>query len=249
VFYGPIVLAGELGTNGMPHPYARDQTEFLHWPTPPAPVFVNDGDSLLKHIVPAGQPLVFRTKGLGQPEDVALIPLYRIHDQRYSVYWQVFTATGWQVRQAEYEADARRQKELDARTMDVFQPGEMQPERDHNVQGEKSDPVQAMGRKLRHAYDGGWFSFEMKVDPAATNALLCTWWGGETGKRTFDILADGTTIATQTLHQDKPGEFWDAAYPLATELTKGREKVTIRLQAQPGNFAGGLFGCRVVRAE
>ena len=249
VLYGPIVLAGELGTNGMPHPYAKDQTEFLHWPTPPAPVFVSDRDSLLKHIAPTSQPLVFRTKDLGQPEDVTLVPLYQIHDQRYSVYWQVFTQSGWKARQAEYEASVRRQKELDARTVDVFQPGEMQPERDHNVQGEKSDPGQAFGRKLRHAYDGGWFSFEMKVDPVTNNVLLCTWWGGETGRRMFDILVDGTKIATQKLLENKPGEFWDATYPIATELTKGKEKVTIRLQAHPGNYAGGLFGCRVVRAE
>ena len=125
----------------------------------------------------------------------------------------------------------------------------MQPERDHNVQGEKSEPGQALGRKLRHAYDGGWFSFEMKVDLATNNVLLCTWWGGETGERMFDILVDGTKIAAQKLLNNKPGEFWEAAYPIATELTKGKEKVTIRLQAQPGNYAGGLFGCRVVRAE
>ncbi len=89
----------------------------------------------------------------------------------------------------------------------------------------------------------------MKVDPATNNVLLCTWWGGETGKRTFDILVDGTKIATQKLHQDKPGEFWDAAYPIAAELTKDKSKVTVRLQAQPDNYAGGLFGCRIVRAE
>ncbi len=149
VLYGPIVLAGELGTNGMPHPYAKDQTEFLSWPTSPAPVFLHDRVPMLEQIAPAGQPLVFRTKGLGHPEDVTLVPLYQIHDQRYSVYWRVFTASGWLAQQAEYEAEARRQKELDARTVDVFQPGEMQPERDHNVQGEKSDALQAMGRKLR----------------------------------------------------------------------------------------------------
>jgi uncharacterized protein len=50
------------------------------------------------------------------------------------------TSACWTARQAEYAAEARRQKEVDAHTVDVFQPGEMQPERDHNMQGEKSIP-------------------------------------------------------------------------------------------------------------
>jgi uncharacterized protein len=106
-----------------------------------------------------------------------------------------------------------------------------------------------MGRKLRHAYDGGWFSFEMKVDPAADNVLLCTWWGSETANAHLTFWWTVKKIATQKLLNNQPGEFWDAAYPLAPEFTKGKAKVTVRLQAQPGNYAGGLFGCRVVRAE
>jgi len=117
------------------------------------------------------------------------------------------------------------------------------------VQGEKSDPVEALGRKLRHAYDGGWFSYEMKVDPQQPNELMCTWWGNEQGQRTFDILVDDQRIATQTLRDDKPGEFWDGVYAIPVELTRGREKVTVKLQAHPGNYAGGLFGSRLLRSD
>ena len=31
----------------------------------------------------------FRTRGIGQPSDVSLIPFYRLHHQRYSVYWRL----------------------------------------------------------------------------------------------------------------------------------------------------------------
>jgi hypothetical protein len=34
---------------------------------------------------------------------------------------------------------------------------------------------------------------------------------------------------------------------LPESLTQGRGKVTVKFQAQPGNFAGGVFGVRVVR--
>jgi hypothetical protein len=59
---------------------------------------------------------------------------------------------------------------------------------------------------------------------------------------------DGTKIASQKLQNDHPGKFWDATYPIPVELTKGKNKVTVKLQAQPGNLAGGLFFSRVLRA-
>jgi hypothetical protein len=76
---------------------------------------------------------------------------------------------------------------------------------------------------------------------------VITYWGSETGRRTFDVLVEGEKIATTSLHQDKPEEFWDKAYPLPKSLTQGRGKVTVKFQAHPGNFAGGVFGVRVVR--
>jgi DUF1680 family protein len=92
VLYGPIVLAGELGTNGMPRPYARDQADLAKVPDPKVPVFVGEGNSWLKKIKPTGEPLVFRTRHLGEPGNVKLEPLYKINDQRYNVYWSVVSA-------------------------------------------------------------------------------------------------------------------------------------------------------------
>ncbi len=123
----------------------------------------------------------------------------------------------------------------------------MQPERDHQLKGERTGAGEHLGRKWRHAVDGGWFSFEMKVDPDSTNELLCTYWGSETGSRTFDVLVDETRIAEQTLLNNKPGKFFDVTYAVPTNLTAGKERVTVKFQAQPGNFAGGLFGCRVLK--
>ena len=86
---GPIVLAGEMGTNDLPNPYVKNQTEYTHRSAPAAPVFAASQDSLLKHVHATGQPLTFRTKNIGQPADVTLIPLYRLNKERYSVYWNL----------------------------------------------------------------------------------------------------------------------------------------------------------------
>ncbi len=248
--YGPIVLAGGLGTNGLPNPFARKQTEYSTVPDPAAPVFVCDAGRLLDHVRPvARQPLTFRTHDLGRPQDVTLIPFYQMHRQRYSVYWKLLSATEWQAQAAELAAGEALRVATEARMVDAVRPGEQQSEVDHHQQGEKSDPVEALGRKLRHAYDGGWFAYELKVDAAASNELVCTWWGDEGGARNFDILVDGVKIASQKLLRNQPGKFWDATYPIPAELTKGKSKITVKWQAQPGNFAGGLFGCRILRSQ
>ena len=239
VFYGPTLLAADLGPVNDP---AADQVGYV-------PVLLTENRPVsgwVKPISLADQ--TFETIDVGRPRNVKLVPFHTLHDRRYSVYLDQFTAAEWKQRENEIRAVEQQQRELEARTVDSFQPGEMQPERDHNVQGEKSNALEALGRKLRHAYDGGWFAYEMKVDSTATNELVCTWWGGDGGPRSFDILVDGTKIASQKLQNDHPGKFWDAVYPIPVELTKGKNKVTVKLQAQPGNLAGGLFFSRVLRA-
>jgi uncharacterized protein len=105
VLCGPIVLAGELGPNAMPSPYARNQTDLVKVPDPAVPVLIGDTNSLLKHIKSTSTPLVFQTRKLGRPEDVTLIPFYQMHHERYSVYWNVVSPADWK-KQAVASADS-----------------------------------------------------------------------------------------------------------------------------------------------
>ncbi|MCZ7634621.1 MAG: glycoside hydrolase family 127 protein [Verrucomicrobia bacterium] len=94
VLYGPLVLAGELGREGLEtvSPYARQQLEHLRVPTPRVPVWVGDLEKLVEHVERVeGRGLAFRTRGLGRPADVTLIPFHALHHQRYTVYWELFT--------------------------------------------------------------------------------------------------------------------------------------------------------------
>jgi hypothetical protein len=170
-----------------------------------------------------------------------------MHNKRYAVYWDQFTAQQWLVREVGYREELERARRLEAITVDFAQPGEMQPERDHNMHGEHTEAGEHSSRKWRHARDGGWVSFDLKVLPDKPVSLVCTYWGGETGARRFDILADGVKIATQSLQNDKPGQFFEVTYPIPQDLTRGKTRITIRFQAQPGNTAGGFYGLRVIR--
>lgn len=238
VFYGPILLAAALGPVEDP---AAANADYV-------PVLVTDNQPVDKWVQPVQLAArEFTTHGVGRPHDVALNPFFSLHDQRYTVYLDVFTQSEWAAREAELRAQQERERALNARTVDTLRIGEMQPERDHQLTGERTGAGEHLGRKWRHATEGGWFAFEMAVAPDEENSLLCTYWGSEVGPRTFDILVDGQKIAEQTLANDAPGQFFDVTYAIPQDLTRGKSKVTIRLQGHPQNFAGGLFGCRVLK--
>lgn len=234
-FYGPILLAGVLDT--------EDEG--------PTPVLVTDNRPVDEWLVRSDSvgALEFATQGVGRPKDFPLEPFFSIVDDNYIVYWDIFSESQWEAKQAEYEAELERQRQLAARTVDLFAIGEMQPERDHNVQGEKTGPGEFGGRKLRHAWDGGWFSFDIDLPEGGPADLIVTYWGSETGRRTFDVLVNDQKLATQALHRDDPDKFWDRVYQLPESETAGKQKATIKFQAHPGNYAGGVFGVRVVRRE
>jgi hypothetical protein len=248
ILYGPIVLAGELGTNAMPNPITANQTDFSKLPAPDAPVFVGDKAKLLKQIEPvAGRLLTFRTHDLGQPRDVTLIPFYQLHRQRYSVYWKLLSTTEWKAQTAELAAAEASRVAEEAHMVDSVSPGEQQSEADHKLQGGDTQSGDFDGRKWRHASD--WFSYEVKVLPDQPVQLVCTFWGGDAGGREFDVVVDGNIVATEKLNNNRPGEFYDAAYALPAELVRGKDKVTVKFSAHPGNIAGGLYGCRVLRTQ
>ncbi|MCS7338927.1 MAG: glycoside hydrolase family 127 protein, partial [Verrucomicrobiae bacterium] len=240
VLYGPTVLAADLGAIGDMN---AGKPGFV-------PVMLTEGKPVtawVKQI--SSRPLRFRTVGVGRPRDVELVPLWQLHDRRYTVYLDIFTQDEWAAREAEIRAEERRQLELAARTTDILHIGEMQPERDHNLQGENTSVGEFEGHKWRHATDGGWFSFEMKVPADAPAELICTYWGSDTGNRVFDILVDGEKIATQRLRGNRQGRFFDVSYPIPEHLTRGKEKVTVRFQAHTNAIAGGVFGVRMVKAQ
>ena len=85
--------------------------------------------------------------------------------------------------------------------------------------------------------------------PGQPQELVATFWGGDAGAREFDVLVDGKIIATQKLNSNKPGEFFDATFPLLPELTHGKQSITVKFAAHPGNLAGGLYGLRVLKAK
>jgi uncharacterized protein len=231
-----VVLAGQLGTT-MPDPMVG------------TPVLLTDNKNINDWIQPENQPLTFTIKGVGKPFDPFLKPFYQTVDQYYSVYWDYFTSDAWTKLEVEYEAEKRRQLEIAERTIDIMRLGEMQPERDHNLKAsENSYTDQAMGRSGREARSGGFFSFDIKVDPSVQNGLLCTYLGDDKN-RLFDILIDGEKLVTQELPGAATGKFFDISYPIPPAMIQGKQKVAVLVSANHGKTAGRIFAVRILRSK
>lgn len=250
IMYGPIVLGGALGTKDMPvgGPFADSDTAFIEEPTPDVPVFVLPSTSLEDWIKPvAGDPLTFHTVGAGQPYDVVLKPFYKIHRERYSIYWDIFDAAGWAAEQQAYEAAREAQRAIDVATVEAVRLGIMLVEEEHHFQSSESTAGVAFGRKFREAGRNGWFEFDIAVDEKGANQLMCSYWSGDAAGQNFNVLVNGQVIATPELEKSAPSRFITERYPIPVNLTQGKSSVRLRFEAAERGRVRRVFDCRTLR--
>ena len=230
LLHGPLVLAADLGPAAQPF-------------TGPAPALV--ATDVTQGFTPIDAPFPhYRTSGMAKPADLSFAPFFQQRDRRTAVYFKRFTGDEWVVEQKAFAVEQARLRDIEQRSIDVMHLGEMQPERDHQLDAKLSFTTTYRGRHGRDARTDGHFQFRMKVRPGPLT-LQATYWGEERN-RLFDILVDGTKIATQKLDADHPGEFFDVLYAIPEALTRGKQAVTIRVQPAPGmTRAGPMFGARI----
>jgi len=96
------------------------------------------------------------------------------------------------------------------------------------------------GLNYRDASQGGYFSYELKVDENAKNYLVVKYFSGDVG-RTFTIYVDDAVLADVTLENVDPDNFYELYYEIPAEAVKGKEVVTIKFAADKTGFAGGIF--------
>lgn len=239
VFHGPVLLAGDLGKYENESPREREDIR----------VFLSEVRSPEEWLnAVEGEENVFKSVGVGNPKDIVMKPFYTVHDRRYSVYFDVFNQETWRVHQEAYQQELDRKKKLEEMTYDAFQPGEMQPERDHNFTGEKLNIMEDFRhRKARGSERGGWLSFDMKVIKSQPMALVIEYWGGFTGSKTFDIIVDEHIVATENISGKKDGAFVDIQYDLPEALTANNSKITIKFEPHEGHRAGPFFYARTIK--
>lgn len=242
IMYGPLVLAGDLGP--LEDPKAK---EFLY-----TPVFIPQTEKLDAWIQPVeGKTNTFRTLNAGHPRDVELSPLYKMHDRTYSVYWDIFTKEAWQEAEQEYTAAREKLAILEQCTIDFAQPGEMQPERDHNFQGDASTRTGYVNnRPYRNAGIDGWFSFDLNTDPSAPMLLVITYTATlEMPNCGFDILINGHPLEHFSEGFDEADKFYNVNAAIPAAYLEGKDQATVTFKAKPGQRIRRLFGLRMVNKD
>ncbi len=254
IMWGPLVMAGDIGAERQGRGGRGGSVD-----RPTVPAFVaadQDVSAWLKPV--AGQPGTFRTAGVGRDNlgagrriDAELVPFYRLHNRMYAIYWDIFTPDEWEEKKAQYAAEQERQRRLEAATVAFAQPGQMQPERDYNFQigDENARPLRSAGRP--GCSTRSWFSFDLPVDAGHPMTLVVTYYSAEPrrGPARFEIQADGRRISQPQIENSEPARFFDVEYPIPADLVQGREKVTVRFQADAGRSVAGVYGLRMIRAD
>jgi uncharacterized protein len=202
--------------------YADDSRmgHVAHGPLVPrdrVPVLLASASDVLHHIKPdpAAGPMHFRLKDIVEPpvsDGLPLMPFFRLHDQRYQMYWQLTTKEELDAKRERLAAEERAKAVREANTLDRVAVGEQQPEVEHD--------------------------------------LAVTYWGGDAG-RALDILANGELLATETLDDSRPGQFFEKRYAIPAEVLSSatNDRITIKFSAKPGSRPAGVYDVRLMKPD
>jgi len=242
ILYGPLVLAGELGTKNLTKEDRYGHYGPVKEPLPSSYFVVKD-KNLNTWIKPIEEkPLTFKTINAGRPDDVSLIPFYKLFGQRYAVYWDVYAESEWK----KYE---KYGENLLAGIIDAVKIGDEVSDEEHHFLGYGVTNGEEMGSTWVSTRD--WFRYNMKVLPAHPVILHCTFLEGDPG-REYDISIDYIKIDTEPVKTEVEEGFSILTYALPADLTVGKKRVNVIFRARRGERRGPakkLFGCAVLKPE
>ncbi len=232
--HGPIVLAGDLGEISD----AQLTKDLLF-----TPVLVTDDDPI-KRIV-STKDAEYRLDGIGNPRDVNLKPFYLLHDRSATVYWDVFTKDKWQEAEKAYKEALQKEQEFQESTIDFVQPGEMQPERDHQFEGEHVGVGTVSNRKYRDTWPNGHFTFILKVFPEQKNNLIAAYTKNEwESMKEFEVLADERKLTDGRVEWEEMNQFVYVKYEIPNVTT---DSIRITFRAHPDKRVPKVFELRTIK--
>ncbi|WP_428820186.1 beta-L-arabinofuranosidase domain-containing protein [Microbulbifer sp. MCCC 1A16149] len=180
--------------------------------------------------------------------ELVLIPFFRVHESRYSIYWPYSTPQGLAAKQQQREAEDRARLALVRQTIDKVAPGEQQPEADHFFAGAGTEAGVHRGRHWRHASD--WFSYQLKDPEQEAQTLRITYFGLDNG-RSFRILANEVELAQVMLDGSRGDQFFSVDYPIPASVQQKAADgvIELRFEAAENSVAGGIYGVRLLRDD
>ena len=256
LMHGPILLGMKTGTEDLAHLIA-DDSRFGQYasgaklPLDGAPILIDDHiDRIAEHLKPvAGKPLHYTLDvKMENPIRNELQPFFEIHDARYMMYWLTLSEQGYKDYLEGLARAEKERQELEARTIDKVQPGEQQPETDHQMETNGSSTGNTNDVFFRDARNGRFFSYLMKTNGRTDISLRLQFWGvGEWKTHEFDIFVDDALLTSvNNTGKYRISEFKYETFPIPASMLEGKEQVRVKFVAKPGKQVGEIYGVRLV---
>ncbi|MGN0353305.1 MAG: beta-L-arabinofuranosidase domain-containing protein [Roseburia sp.] len=233
--YGPVVLAANMGSDDMETGTTGVNVNVATIGDSTSSTIAIERGTVEEWLATLNENVVKSEDGLEftlENTDCTYVftPYYLTYENRYGIY---FSLTDSSMEQTEDEEDAYE-------TVDSLPIANDQYEWSHGLEAENSSTGTFDGLKYRDAGEGGYFSYEMKVDGTATNYLSVKYYSGDAG-RTFRIYVDDEILEEVTLEDENPGDFYEKLYEIPTALTEAKERAVIKFETVGNSFAGGIF--------
>ena len=257
IMYGPILLGMKTGTEDM-RSLIADDSRFGQYAggkklaLDKAPILLPKHlDDIAKELKPiSGKPLHFKlATRMENAIDGELQPFFEIHDSRYMMYWLALGENDYKAYMQKLADEEKARQALEARTVDKVNPGEQQPETDHNMEADVTERGNTEGVFFRDARDGHFFSYLMQTKGETNLSLQLKFWGQDEWRTSeFDIYVnDKLLCSVNNSHRWRTTQFKTVDYAIPSELVKGKKEIRVKFVAHKGKQVGQIYGVRLVK--
>ena len=257
IMYGPILLGMKTGTEDM-RSLIADDSRFGQYAggkklaLDEAPILLPKHlDDIAKNLKPVpGKPLHFKlATRMENAIDGELQPFFEIHDSRYMMYWLALGENDYKAYMQKLADEEKARQALEARTVDKVNPGEQQPETDHNMEADVTERGNTEGVFFRDARDGHFFSYLMQTKGETNLSLQLKFWGQDEWRTSeFDIYVnDKLLCSVNNSHRWRTTQFKTIDYAIPSEFVKGKKEIRVKFVAHKGKQVGQIYGVRLVK--
>lgn len=257
IMYGPILLGMKTGTEDM-RGLIADDSRFGQYAggkklaLDEAPILLPKHlDDIAKDLKPVpGKPLHFKlATRMENAIDGELQPFFEIHDSRYMMYWLALGENDYKAYMQKLADEEKARQALEARTVDKVNPGEQQPETDHNMEADVTERGNTEGVFFRDARDGHFFSYLMQTKGETNLSLQLKFWGQDEWRTSeFDIYVnDKLLCSVNNSHRWRTTQFKTVDYAIPSEFVKGKKEIRVKFVAHKGKQVGQIYGVRLVK--
>ena len=257
LMHGPILLAMKTGTEDLANLIASGSSSSQlavgrKLPIDQAPILINDDiEAIASQLLPVeGRPLHFclTTKMMNGIKG-ELQPFFELHDARYMMYWLALSESNYYDYLNRLAQEEQERQQLENRTVDKVQPGEQQPETDHQMETDESQTGNNNDVFYRDARDGHYFSYLMQTGGNQRLSLRLKYWGvGEWKTHEFDIYVDDVLVrSVNNTGKHHISAFKYETYDLPTDVLQGKSQVRVKFVAKPQRQIGEIYEVRLIR--